>query len=230
MKKLQITFLIMLLVTITQGQDIIFKKQKFELKNVKASITTMNKEKVLKIERDLNLLPFDINNMSSTVDEPTYAKLKNFNFQNGVIEVKVMSRLLKNAPELSRGFIGLAFRIDNDDTKFESIYLRPTNGRDENQFRRNHSVQYFSYPTFKFDRLRKEYPETYETYADIGLNEWIQLRIEIKNKTAKLYINNQKYPSFIVNEMKGGLQNGAIGLWVDIGTEGYFKDLNITNL
>ncbi|APU99547.1 hypothetical protein BV902_01040 [Sphingobacterium sp. B29] len=220
----------MLLVTITQGQDIIFKKQKFELKNVKASITTMNKEKVLKIERDLNLLPFDINNMSSTVDEPTYAKLKNFNFQNGVIEVKVMSRLLKNAPELSRGFIGLAFRIDNDDTKFESIYLRPTNGRDENQFRRNHSVQYFSYPTFKFDRLRKEYPETYETYADIGLNEWIQLRIEIKNKTAKLYINNQKYPSFIVNEMKGGLQNGAIGLWVDIGTEGYFKDLNITNL
>lgn len=230
MKKLQITFLIMLLATIAQGQDIIFKNQKFELKNVKASITTMNKEKVLKIERDLNLLPFDINNMSSTVDEPTYAKLKNFNFQNGVIEVKVMSRLLKNAPELSRGFIGLAFRIDNDDTKFESIYLRPTNGRDENQFRRNHSVQYFSYPTFKFDRLRKEYPETYETYADIGLNEWIQLRIEIKNKTAKLYINNQKYPSFIVNEMKGGLQNGAIGLWVDIGTEGYFKDLNITNL
>jgi len=230
MIKLQITFLIMFLVAITQGQELVFKNQKFELKNVKASITTMNKEKVLKIERDLNLLPFDINNMISTVDEPTYAKLKNLNFKNGVIEVKVMSRLLKNAPELSRGFIGLAFRIDNDDTKFESIYLRPTNGRDENQFRRNHSVQYFSYPTFKFDRLRKEYPETYETYADIGLNEWIQIRIEIKNKTAKLYINNQKYPSFIVNEMKGGLQNGAIGLWVDIGTEGYFKDLNIIHL
>ena len=28
--------------------------------------------------------------------------------------------------------------------------------------------------------------------------------------------------------MKGKLKSGAIGLWVDIGTESYFKELNIT--
>ena len=165
--------------------------------------------------------------MVSTVDEPTYVKLKDVNFENGIIEVKVLSRLLKNAPELARGFIGIAFRIDDNDTRFQSIYLRPTNGRAENQFRRNHTVQYFSYPDYKFNRLRKEFPETYETYADIGLDEWITLRLEINDRKVKLYINNQKHPSFVVEEIKGDVRNGSIALWVDIGTEGYFKDLKI---
>ncbi|MDV3854837.1 hypothetical protein CMT56_16875 [Elizabethkingia anophelis] len=209
------------------GQSLTFKNQEFEPKNVKASIVKLKGKKVLKIERDLEALPFDINNMVSTVDEPTYVKLKDINFENGIIEVKVLSRLLKNAPELARGFIGIAFRIDDNDTRFQSIYLRPTNGRAENQFRRNHTVQYFSYPDYKFDRLRKEFPETYETYADIGLDEWITLRLEINDRKVKLYINNQKHPSFVVEEIKGDVRNGSIALWVDIGTEGYFKDLKI---
>jgi hypothetical protein len=67
----------------------------------------------------------------------------------------------------------------------------------------------------------------YETYADIDLEEWITMRIEFEGKRAALYLNNQQHPSFIVNEMKGDSKSGTIGLWVDIGTEGYFKDLKI---
>ncbi len=227
MKKYKITLLFTLFVALASGQSLTFKNQEFEPKNVKASIVKLKGKKVLKIERDLEALPFDINNMVSTVDEPTYVKLKDVNFENGIIEVKVLSRLLKNAPELARGFIGIAFRIDDNDTRFQSIYLRPTNGRAENQFRRNHTVQYFSYPDYKFNRLRKEFPETYETYADIGLDEWITLRLEINDRKVKLYINNQKHPSFVVEEIKGDVRNGSIALWVDIGTEGYFKDLKI---
>ena len=90
-------------------------------------------------------------------------------------------------------------------------------------------MQYYSYPDYKFDRLRKEFPDTYETYADIGLNEWITLRLEINDRKAILYINNQKQPSFIVDELKGDVRSGSIALWVDIGTEGYFKDLKIAS-
>jgi hypothetical protein len=54
------------------------------------------------------------------------------------------------------------------------------------------------------------------------------MRIEIKDKTAKLYLNNQKHPSFIVSEMLSSSKSGSVRLWVDIGTEGYFKDLKIT--
>ena len=119
------------------------------------------------------------------------------NLDSGVIEVKVLSRIQNLSPfEAAQGFIGIAFRVNDDNTAFESIYLRPKAGRSENQLARNHAVQYYAYPNYKFDTLRKEeFKGQYETYADTGLNEWISIKIEFKNKTAKLYLNNQKYPS-----------------------------------
>ena len=114
------------------------------------------------------------------------------------------------------------------DSQFECIYIRPTNGRADDQVRRNHSIQYFSFPDYKFDRLRKESPEKYESYADMGLNEWIKLKIEVKGKQAKLFINDNKQPSLIVNDLKhGDNSSGAVGLYVDNGTEGFFTDLKI---
>ena len=80
----------------------------------------------------------------------------------------MLARLVQGAPEFARGFIGIAFRISDDNKKFECIHLRPANGRAEDQLRRNHSIQYFSAPEWKFDRLRKEAAGVYETYADMG--------------------------------------------------------------
>lgn len=155
--------------------------------------------------------------------------MKNIDFSNGVIEVKVLSRLLKTAPEFARGFIGIAFRVNDSNTRYESIYLRPTNARANDQVRRNHTIQYYAYPDYKFDRLRKESPERDESYADMELNQWITLRIELKGKEAKLFLNNNKQPSLVVNDLKhGGGTSGSIALWVDVGTEGYFTDLRIS--
>ena len=162
-------------------------------------------------------------------DEPTFAKIKNTNFRNGIIEVEVLSRLLPTASPTDRGFIGLAFRINDTNSKFESIYIRPTNGKAEDQVRRNHSIQYFSYPDYKFERLRKEYPEKYESYADMALDEWITLKIEVKGNQAKLFLNKNRYPSIIVNDLKHGSDAmGAVGFFVDVGTEGYFRNLKIS--
>ncbi|MFN5171226.1 MAG: hypothetical protein ACK5DD_16540 [Cyclobacteriaceae bacterium] len=162
-------------------------------------------------------------------DEPTFVKVKGTDFKDGTIEVNVKSRLLKDAPDLARGFIGIAFRINDDNSKFECIYLRPTNGRADNQLRRNRSTQYFSFPDFKFDRLRKEFPGEYESYADMGLNEWIKIKIEVKGKQARLFLNDSKQPALVVQDLKHGENSsGGIGLWVDVGTEGYFSDLKIT--
>jgi hypothetical protein len=161
-------------------------------------------------------------------DEPTFAKRKGDRFKDGTIEVKVLSRLLKDAPEFSRGFIGIAFRTNDDNSQFECIYLRPQNARVDDQVRRNHSIQYFAYPEFKFQRLRKESPEAYESYSDMALNEWIDLKIEVKGAQAKLFLNGSKQPSLVVNDLKLGSEtSGSVGLWVDVGTEGYFSDLRI---
>jgi hypothetical protein len=164
------------------------------------------------------------------VDEPTFAKLVDSDFKNGVIEVTVLSKLLAEAPDFARGFIGVAFRIDESNSRFEGIYIRPTNGRAADQLRRNRSTQYFSYPDFKFDRLRQEAPGQYESYADIDLNEWLKIKIEVKGGRANLYLNGSQQPVLVVNDLKHGADSsGGIGLWVDIGTDGYFTDLRIEN-
>ena len=165
------------------------------------------------------------------VDEATFARLTDSNFKNGIAEIKVLSRLLEDAPDFARGFIGIAFRINESNSKFECIYIRPTNGRAEDQLRRNRSTQYFSYPDYKFNRLRSESSGIYESYADMGLDEWITMKIEVKDEKAKLYLNGQEHPVLIVNDLKHGANaSGGIGLWVDVGTEGHFNDLRIENL
>jgi len=213
----------------TFAQKLTLNKQEFELKNVTGTIVDLNGEKALKLERDLKAIPFDADRLEATVDEPTYAKLTNLNFENGIIEVKMLSRIQNPSPfKAARGFIGIAFRINENDTAFENIYLRPSIGRSDNQFFRNHTVQYYAYPDYKFERLRKEANGMYETAADVDLNEWITMRIEVKGEKAYMYINDAKRSTFVVEKMKGKTASGSIALWVDIGTEGYFKDLKIT--
>ena len=182
-------------------QAIEWEGRNFEAVNVKASVVNLDGEDVLKVERDLEALPFDVENLATTVDEPTFVKLTDLNIESGIIEVKVLSRIQIPSPfESAQGFIGLAFRVNQANTAFESVYLRPNVGRSENQFARNHTVQYYAYPDYKFDRLREEASGVYETYADIGMDEWITMRIEFEGRRAALYLNDQEQPSFIVNE------------------------------
>ena len=200
----------------------------FETVNVKAAIVNLRGEQVLKLERDLQSFPFDPTREVETVDDRHYLRLKGFDFTDGIFEVKVLSRVQQPSPfPRAQGFIGVYFRAQHDDSAFESIYLRPNCGRSAIQAMRNHSVQYFAFPGWKFAELRKEAPGLYETYADIGLDEWITMRIHVAGERAELYLNDARYPSFIVDKMKGTSRAGTIGLYVDIGTEGYFKDLRI---
>jgi hypothetical protein len=201
------------------SQTIRLDSTRLEAVKVSMSIEKLMGSKVVKAIKDSSVKEFD---------EPTFVRIKGTNFKNGTIEVKVLSRLVKNAPDFARGFIGVAFRINDSNTKYESIYIRPTNARADDQVRRNHSIQYYSYPDYKFDRLRKESPERYESYSDMEMNKWINLRIEVKGAQAKLFINKNQQPSLVVNDLKHGANaSGAIALWVEIGTEGFFTDLKI---
>lgn len=177
-------------------------------------------ETVLKVVKKDKLMKFD---------ENTYVKLVDSSFHNGEIEVKMLSRLLPDAPDFARGFIGIAFRINEEDTAFESFYVRPTNGRVTDPIRKNRAVQYFSYPDYTFEYFRNLEITDFEGPADIGLDEWITLKTVINGATAKFYLNDLTEPVLIVEQMKLGADaRGAVGLFVDIGTEGFFKDLKIT--
>jgi len=213
------TLFLLFFSTLTIGQEIKLSKEKL----IKALVTfedqNSNGQNVIKVIMNPDVKVFD---------EPTFVKLKDFNFKNGTIEVEVLSKFLPDAPDWARGFIGVAFRINEQNSKFESIYIRPDNGRCDDQIRRNHSVQYYAYPDFKFDRLRKESPEKYESYADMEMNSWIKMRIVVKGTQAKLYLNENDQPSIVVLDMKhGSEESGSIGFWVGPGTEGYFKNFKV---
>jgi hypothetical protein len=53
------------------------------------------------------------------------------------------------------------------------------------------------------------------------------MRIEVNGETSEMFINNLKHSSFIVDKMLGKVKKGGVGLYVDIATIGYFKDLKV---
>ncbi|MDX2032559.1 MAG: hypothetical protein SF339_17930 [Blastocatellia bacterium] len=154
--------------------------------------------------------------------------LTEVDFQDGVIEVDLAGGVMPNAGEGARGFVGLAFRVAPDAAKFECFYLRPTNGRAEDQVRRNHSTQYISYPAFPWQRLRREFPEKYESYVDLAPEEWTKVKIEVRGGKAKLYVHGAAQPALLVNDLKLGTTRGAIALWVGPGTVAHFANLRVS--
>jgi hypothetical protein len=149
-------------------------------------------------------------------------------FRDGTLEVDVAGRRGPYAVPDDRGFIGLAFRIAPNAERFEYIYLRPDNGRVGDQVRRNHSTQYAAHPDFPWPRMRKEWPERYESYVDLEHGAWTRMRITVKGQTAQLFVHDAPQPVLVVNDLKLGASEGGVALWIGAGTEGYFANLRVT--
>jgi hypothetical protein len=153
----------------------------------------------------------------------TIAILSGSDFRNGVIETAIAGSPRKDAPQDMRGFVGVAFRVQPQGSRFECFFLRPTNGRADDQLRRNHSTQYISHPDFPWYRLREEAPGAYEAYADLLPGVWTPVKIVVEGLRAALYVNNSEQPCLIVNDLKLGETQGQIALWIGSGTEAYFS-------
>ncbi|QOY88773.1 hypothetical protein [Paludibaculum fermentans] len=150
-------------------------------------------------------------------------------FQDGTVELEVAGKPRAGAAGGARGFVGIAFRVAADPSKYECFYLRPTNGRADDQLRRNHSTQYISMPEYEWSRLRKETPGVYESYADLAPGEWTRIKVVVRGGKARLYVNDAPQPVLLVNDLKHGNGKGAVALWIGMGTEGYFSNLRLSN-
>lgn len=161
-------------------------------------------------------------------DRPALAILPDTEFENGTIELDVAGAPLSGAGEGARGFVGIAFRVQPEGSAFECFYLRPTNGRAEDQLRRNHAVQYISHPEFPWHRLREESPGRYESYVDLEPAVWTRVRVTVAGDRARLFVHGASQPSLIVNDLKRGKTRGALALWIGPGTEAYFSRLKVS--
>jgi hypothetical protein len=162
------------------------------------------------------------------------ARFKDVEFSNGVIELEVAGAPAADAPEGARGFVGIAFRLRPDGETpnretYDAFYLRPTNGRADDQERRNHSAQYISHPDWPWFRLRKETPSRYEAYVDLVPGEWTRIKVDVRGSVARLYVHGNEQPTLIVNDVKTGPSgSGGVALWLDAGTVAHFRHLTVT--
>ena len=189
------------------------------LHNVKAEPATLQGKKGIQVTR------------STANEEPveTLAVIDGLEFDNGVIQAEIAGAPGAGAGPGARGFVGLAFRLQADMRTYDAFYLRPTNGRAEDQVRRNHSAQYISHPDWPWARLRKETPEKYESYVDLVPGEWTKVKIEVRAAQARLFVHDQPQPTLIVSDLKTGANGkGAIALWLDVGTVAHFRNLTVT--
>ncbi len=192
-----------------------------QLHNVKAEEVTFKGRKALRVTETTAAA-----NITNVFDDRLVI-LSNPEFQDGIIEIELAGEPAPNAGAGARGFVGVAFRVTPQAEKFECFYLRPTNGRAEDQVRRNHSAQYISHPNFPWERLRKEFPGKYESYVDLEPSVWTKVKIEVKGTTARLFVHGAAQPALIVNDLQLGETKGAVGLWIGPGTIAHFSNLRV---
>jgi hypothetical protein len=155
------------------------------------------------------------------------AVVKDSDFKNGTLEVDVVGWPRAGASPGSRGFVGIAFHVKDHGSRFEVFYLRFTNGRADDQLRRNHTAQYVSEPDFPWFRLRQENPGLYESYVDLEQRAWTSIKVIVQGIRASLYVNGASQPCLIVNDLKLGEVGGQVALWNGSDTEAYFSNLRI---
>jgi hypothetical protein len=161
-------------------------------------------------------------------DAGRLAIVRGTSFTDGTIEVDLTGDTAPDAAENLRGFVGVAFRVATDASRFECFYLRPKNGRSQDQLQRNHSTQYISIPGFPWQKLRTETPGKYESYVDLVPGEWTKVKIVVSGDKAQLYVNGAVEPALIVNDLKQARAAGAIALWIGLGTIAHFAHLKVT--
>jgi len=140
------------------------------------------------------------------------AILKDFEMRDGIIDVDV-------ATPASRGFFGMQFRLDQDGSNGEWVYLR------QHKSGYPDAMQYT--PVLNTGANWQIYNGPGFTGAvDIPKDVWFHLRLEVVGAQAKLFVKDMEKPALVMNDLKSGIQKGQVALHVLIGAT-YFSNFEI---
>jgi hypothetical protein len=156
--------------------------------------------------------------------DDTVIVLDRIQFTNGVVEFDALGQ---SGPPQSN-FLGFAFRFVDAKTH-DAVYFRPFNFRAVEADRKAHAVQYVSHPKYRWEALRKDKPLQYEKpiIPEPDGDAWFHVRIVVEKPRIRVYVDNGKEPSLVVDELNDR-KGGGVGLWVGPGQGGYIANLKIT--
>ncbi|MGR5140230.1 hypothetical protein ACQKPX_00960 [Photobacterium sp. DNB23_23_1] len=173
-------------------------------KGVKAKVVDYHGQKGIHV----SVLPDHKSVAQGGCDNCTYLALQTLPFRDGTIELLMAGEPQQEASEmvngvLANGFVGIVFRVSEDKSKYEGVYLRPVNAVSEDEAQRELTIQYFSYP-----------------------DQWFKLTAEININQAIFYIDGEK--ALVVERLFHGSEHkGVIGFITQPGNDAYFSSLQI---
>lgn len=218
-----VSLLIAPAITLAQGarqaEELLGDPNRLELVNVTATRVQYRGRDAIRLVPKLESAAGTVYHTIAIVDR---------DLRDGTIEADIAGVPSASADTSARGFVGIAFHVDSSASRYAAFYLRPTNGRAQDQLRRNHATQYVSEPEYPWHRLRREQPGVYESYVDLEPGVWTSVRIDVQGGKALLYVNGSKQPVLIVNDMKNAPASGRVALWIGAGTEAHFSRLRVT--
>jgi len=155
-----------------------------------------------------------------------FLPLPGVDFQDGTIEADMAVKV--TAPGMP-GFIGIAFRARPDASSYDMFYVRPGLAKAEDQLFRNSVTQYCAQPGYDWFALRHAWPFVYEGHADLRLDAWMHIKIEVAGRKATLYLNRNPDPALVVDGLKGLDLHGSVSLFTFVDQEAYFSNVHITH-
>ncbi|QDK80260.1 hypothetical protein EXU85_17285 [Spirosoma sp. KCTC 42546] len=123
--------------------------------------------------------------------------LKDNTFKNGIIEFDMTL-----SPD--RDFPGFGFRLQDNDN-FEHIYLRP------HRVGNPDAIQYM--PVYNGqDSWQFYYGDGYSTTVNYPMNEWVHIKLVVRDTQAEVYIGNSIEPALLIHQLKREPKPGRISL------------------
>jgi hypothetical protein len=140
------------------------------------------------------------------------AILKDFQMRDAVIDVDVATPAI-------RGFFGIQFRLSDDGANGEWVYLR------QHKSGLPDAIQYT--PVLNTGANWQIYNGPGFTGAvDIPKDVWFHLRVAVAGAQAKLYVKDMDKPVLVMNDLKSGVQQGSVALYVLTGAT-YFSNFEV---
>jgi hypothetical protein len=138
---------------------------------------------------------------------------KRLDFADGTIELDIAS------PFGKQGFVGVAFHIQ-DSNHYETVYFRPgASGTGE-------AVQYMPKKKAEFDWWDYE-AASWQSSAVLPETNWFHVKIVIKGREMKVYLDNKPAPVMIRSDLDASLPRGSAGFWLGNSPSGAYRNLKI---
>jgi hypothetical protein len=158
------------------------------------------------------------------MDLPTFIALPIW-FEDGTIEVEVLSRLQDSSAARAQALAGFAYRICGDTSRFDAVEVRPLNGTATAlpSPRTRRVAQFFARPEWPFDKLWPQ--ESWDWREDTVPHFWTRLTLQIGGTRLTALVDGVQVLEIPV--VKAAATRGDLGLFVDVGTEAFFANLRI---